>query len=358
MFRHSPMKLLRSLNAFGVLGLLVVPWFGPDISAKEVKLVSWNLETVEDVKIDSRKADFQKLNSKLRPDVLILVELADGPQLNLIAEWLGWKSYYAVASEWHTHNKSSPHLSLETAVISKVPIERVIEYDASPDKRTYSVISNTKSQLPTVREAQLKTRGKGEFGTIGGRDRGTMRVDLTNGLSIFPVHLKSNFIYGCTRMDKAEVIEEHKTNARKRERVMASVAALGAEAVDEGRIAVIAGDFNTAFEKGKAGTEIADCELTYSGCEHEPFPANECVDGDGFDDTLGLLTEGLIYKLKWVVLTEGITKTFDSEVFSDAAIDHFAIPVKWKRAFKETDKAQQTFSSDHFPITTIFIDEK
>ena len=355
--RHSSVKLLRLLFTVGVIGILIAPSPGLNISAKDVKLVSWNFQTHRDVKIESRKSNFRNLDSALQPDVLILVELADGPHLKLIAKWLGWKSYYAVASDWHRHHENMPNASLETAVISKLPIEGVIEFDAGPDDYTYSVFSNTKSQLPTVEEAQLETWGKGEFGTINRRDRGTMRVDLDNGLSIFPVHLKSNYIRGCGRLSEEEVIQEHKENAQKRERIMAAVAKLGAEAVGEGRIVVIAGDLNTAFEEGKAGTEIADCELTYSGCAREPFPPSQCVGGDGFDDTLGMLSEGLIDQHKWSVLTKGVTRTYDSGRFSDAAIDHFAIPVKWKKAFKGTEKAQQTFGSDHFPIMTIFNDE-
>lgn len=370
------MKTHWSRSVAAVLGLAVGVLGGPAVAADEVVLVGWNMQVEVGEAVKSRQADFEALAKALKPDVVVLVELADGPQAELVAKWLGWESYYGVASDWGKHNPRSPYLALETAVISKVPIKQVIEYDASPDKY-HEVFTEAGPLQGRVQEAQLQSAGDGVFGTVAGTDRGTMRVDLANGLSIFPLHLKSNRNNSCMKINgrvrsarreghvPEELLrkqtegfpaatEEHKENAEKRERVMAATARLGAAATQDGRVAVIIGDLNTAFEPGKVGIEEGDCKLQNFSCVAGPFPQSACADGDGFDDTLGMLTAGLIDGQRWVVLTENIGRTYQDKVYADHAIDHFAVPAAWAGRFTSTAKAQDTFGSDHFPIRTVY----
>ena len=112
-----------------------------------------------------------------------------------------------------------------------------------------------------------------------------MRVDLENGLTIFPIHLKSNANGVCfdTR-DAADLLDsldlpplptladiqsignqdkaaEDLLNSVKRERVIAAIKKVADTAVQQGRTVLLAGDFSPSFEPGKVGTAIADCQV-------------------------------------------------------------------------------------------------
>ena len=204
-----------------------------------------------------------------------------------------------------------------------------------------------------------------------------MRVDLEGGLTIFPVHLKSNRNGTCANLSNARraltaagidvpiavdpalsngfgaATREHLRNAQKRERVMAATIRVAEQAVSEGRTVLIAGDYNTAFEPGKAGRNLDDdCSLQDFSCGKAPFPAPAC-NGDGFDDTLAMLEEGLIEASRWTVLSAALPRTFDDTAFADLAIDHMAVPTNQADSFGTATRADETYGSDHFPIITV-----
>ncbi|WP_298362801.1 hypothetical protein [uncultured Litoreibacter sp.] len=364
---------LISTTAFA----LMVSMAATTALAEDIRIVSWNASPNFAEALSNRLSDFSDLDADLQPDILILVETGGDLEVRMIAEQLGWEDFTAVTSNWAIADKNV-FFSLEAAVISRIPIVQVVEYDASPDG--HHEVFGPEGDIPgLVSEEILTADGIVGFGdTLAKTDRGTMRVDLENGLSIFPLHLKSNRNSACSDLSTAlrtmnrlgftidpnatmapdagfeGATLAHLSNAAKRERVMAATARIAASVVQDGRVPVIAGDMNTSFEPGKAGTAVEDCELQEFTCDRAPFPASACTGADGFDDTLGMLTAGLIAEQIWTVLTEGLGRTYDSTDFSDLAIDHFAVPVEVSDSFSTATKADRVYGSDHFPIITVY----
>jgi hypothetical protein len=126
-------------------------------------------------------------------------------------------------------------------------------------------------------------------------------------------------------------------------------------------VPIIAGDFNTGFEPGKAGNSFADCTLQNFSCESGPFPALACRDGDGYDDTLAILENGLVGDVRWAVLSKDLLRTYQGDErpqYADRAIDHIAVPLPHMSRFTVaerpgSDKGDR-FGSDHYPITTTY----
>jgi hypothetical protein len=262
-------------------------------------------------------------------------------------------------------------------VISKLPIVKAVEYDSSPDGYE-EAFSHKGSLAGVVSEKELSSTGIKGFGEpLAKTDRGTMWVDLANGPTIFPLHLKSNRNEACQKLEDAvktlrrfglpvpanansflqkgfaRATAEHVANAKKRERVMAATVRVANEAAGEGRIVVIAGDLNTSFEPGKFGNKVSDCTLTDFSCAKAPFAASACR-GDGYDDTLGMLEEGLVGDFKWKVLSRGLRRTYSDKAFGDFAIDHIAVPVAHAASFSPAHRALELYGSDHFPIFATF----
>lgn len=377
-YSRGSMSRIANSACFGaILGVVVIVAIMAPAIADALTIVSWNAKAALAERLESRLGEIKRMAEDLNADVLVLVEVGGNAETKMIAEGLGWKSFYAVASNWAIATDSI-YKALEAAIISKIPIQKVTEYDASPDGY-HEVFSEQGELRGRVNEQLLSLQGIAGFGNrLGSHDRGTMRVDLANDLSIFPVHLKSNRNSACIALDDAVAFhkrhgyrfdpallsakkdgfpgatKERIKNAEKRERVIAAVSRLGADAVTEGRVVVLAGDMNTAFEHGKFGMEIADCVLRDFTCEKGPFPASACEPGDGFDDTLGILVGGLVGGMEWIVLSRKLDRTFKDGRFADLAIDHIAVPAQFGRYFSSALKAKETYGSDHFPITTIF----
>lgn len=350
----------------------------------ETRIVTWNAQAELGESIQERILDFGAFAQTVQPDVVVLIEMNGEAGVEAFADQLGWDNHYSITSNLGKLS-GSVFSALEMAVISKMPIIRAIEHDANVDG-THSVRRNGRALGAPIEEKKLSSHQIKGFGSpLHHTDRGTVRVDLLNGLSIFPVHLKSNRLSKCDLAEDAlEMIEEsgfelsatlkqqlseayakgsasvtieRKKNALKRERVMAAVARQASRAmIRENRVPVILGDFNTAYEAGKVGFSIEDCELQAFSCNKQPFPASACTDGDGFDDTLGLLETGLVENTKWTVLSKELGRTYVDTVFSDAAIDHIAVPLAVADKFSRAEIVGQPFGSDHFPVVTVFND--
>ena len=365
--------MLHKFYCFAVLAAMIAL----PTNADPLTIVSWNASPESAETFERRVADIRDLNTDLAPDILIVLETTGKDGIQWITEALEWDSYYAIVSDFASH-PTNAFFALETAVISKVPIESVIEYDASPDG-TAPIISSENGFNVPIAEIALSSSGISGFSeTVAQSDRGTLRVDLKGGLTIFPIHLKSNRNGACGNLRnagralKAAGIEvpasvgaalsggflvatrEHVRNAQKRERVMAATIHVAEDAINEGRSVMIAGDYNTAFEPGKAGRKLdEDCRLLEFSCDKAPFPASACT-GDGFDDTLAMLEDGLVGSSRWTILTADLPRTFDDPAFADLAIDHMAVPTEVSDRFVKATRAGKTYGSDHFPIISIF----
>ena len=349
----------------------------------ETKIVVWNAQASLEESTQERLDDFRAFADGTDPDIVILIEMSGENSVESFVSQLNWPEVYYVTSDLATLS-TNVFFALEMAVVSKIPIKSVVEYDTSTDG-AHPIRTKPGTPLNSVREERLRSDGIPDFGqTLSSRDRGTIRVDLDNGLSIFPVHLKSNRVGACSAPGEAlRVIEEngfdlsptlknqlenayekgfpqatasHVSNAEQRERGIAAIARVAQDAIDEGRHAIIAGDFNTSYEKGKTGNLASDCILKDLSCEKAPFPEIACSDGDGFDDTFAILEQGYAATSTWNVLSKALPRTYQDPAFADAAIDHIAVPNSSKEVFTDAKRIDQLFGSDHYPISVTFID--
>lgn len=376
------MRISRSLLA----ALTIYSGSLTAVYGQEKKIVSWNAEAALLEGIVQRRSDFKALVDDLKPDVIVLLEVAGLAEAQEIAKSLGWNKYHGFVTNWNVAEQNL-FFSLEAAVISKDPIEKVIEYDASPDG-AHPVFTEQGFVTDIVSEEQLTSSGISGINPLGAGDRGTVRVDLGNQLSIFPVHLKANPSEKCgdlgtaiTTLEEMRIpvpelaqtmyrdgfpgaTKDHKNNAIKRERVIGAVVNVAEVAVRAGRSVIIAGDFNTSFEPGKAGHEFKDCILQNFSCKPAAFPEDSCRDGDGFDDTLAILENGLVGDSKWAILSKDLPRTYfersNPPVFADLAIDHMAVPRQSQNKFAPAKRASKEpvnfkiYGSDHYPISTVY----
>ena len=359
--------LFRALaSALFLFGTTATAAFG------ETRIVAWNVSPISDEGLADRADAFAALGRDLDPDVVVLVETTGLEGARTVGRLMGWTDYYVAVSDWR-RSRTNPFFALEVAVLSKVPIERVVEYDPSPDGTLRVVDQDGRPTGAEVEEIQPDTRGVAGVDPLARTDRVTMRVDLANGLTVLPVHLKSNRNGACYAADAAldtlrrmglpapdgledtlatgfdRATGERRSNALKREWVMAAVKTAGDAAVAEGRTVLIAGYFNTTFEQGLVGSSFEDCELADYGCAKGPFPAEACR-GDGYDDTFAILTEPLIGTTRWTIPTRNLPRTFDDKAFADRAIDHMAVPNSQTELFGPASRSDATYGSDHYPI--------
>jgi hypothetical protein len=369
---------------FRPIALMIVSCLGfvsPAV-AESVRIVSWNVSPSLYEKMERREANIRTMRDELNPDVLVLVEVAGIEELRRIVNSLGWERYHAVITDWSQLNENV-HFALEAAVISKIPIIRAIEYDAARTDGHSEVFTQAGVVPGLVTEEVLSADGIKGFGSsLRWTDRGTIRVDLANGLTIFPLHLKSNFNAACKALEDAaagikssglppyepiqrlldngftKATEERLSSALKRESVMAAVVRV-AEQVSDDRTTILAGDWNTSYEPGLYGSKPEDCKLADYSCKPGPIPSGACTGADGYDDTIGgILEAGLTGSTRWTVLTKGLGRTYRSsqrpDPFADLAIDHFAVPETAATRFAPASKGSDTFGSDHFPIVTVW----
>lgn len=345
------------------------------VKAEELTIAAWNIRASIYEQIERRHNDFAALNRDIAPDVLLLVEVPGSEELERLAKALGWPEYHAVISDLGVV-RDEAFQGLEVAVISKVPFASVTEYDVSTGDGVGSVLG-TFGPLK-VEEAKLETAGIENISKVDGAQRGTLRVELENGLVVYPVHLKSNSNWRCGDVSKAistfeminstvpqtlrdaynngfdKATDTHRRNALKREAVIAAVKLLADRDVAAGRTVLIGGDFNASFEPGKAGTSFEDCALANFSCERGPFPPQACQPEDGFDDTLAILEQGLIGSGRYHFLTRDLKSTYNSDVFYDAAIDHLVVPEAMAGRFTKGKSSSEYYGSDHRLVFTVF----
>lgn len=370
---------MRALSLIVALSCALLA--GPALA--QTKIVVWNAQASLDERTLNRLDDFKAFAETTDPDVIVLIEMSGEASVEHFVGTLDWDEAYYVSSDL-SELSTNVFFALEMAVISKRPIKQVIEYDTSVDG-VHAVRTKSGDVLNIVKEELLTSDKIPVFGQpLSKRDRGTIRVDLDNGLSLFPVHLKSNRVGVCSdprdalRTIKANGFDlseallaqlegaystgfpkataGHLSNAEQRERVMAAVARVAQDAIDDGRHAVILGDFNTSYEPGKKGDLPSDCTLSDFSCAKAPFPEEACVGGDGYDDTLSILEKGYAAEAKWSVLSEGLPRTYDDTAFADAAIDHIAVPISSTSRFSKAVRVDQLFGSDHYPVSVEFSD--
>jgi len=295
--------------------LLVPSW---KAQAADVRIVSWNVReafTPADVAVRAR--DFEKFANDLRPDILLLQEIASCAAAEGIRNLMRLNGYRVACSDFSPDGNR--HGSFEVAVISRFPIEGATEFDPSPD-----------TSLPGVAEVPLIPAGGVPATSV---DRGFLWARVPDlGLSVAVVHLKSS---------RGSAGRADADNAMQREAVMSAVAArVGEErAARPHELVLVAGDFNVGHsDRRKNGTDLQrDCFAN-------------CGGADGYDDTHAILGRGLVNGLPMRNLTASIrTSTYPS--FPGSPIDNIYV-LGGEPRYAPARKASATYGSDHLAVWT------
>lgn len=155
------MKLLKICIVFL---LILSPAVTTVAQARTLRIVVWNIENATVSKVASQSRDIQNLGRDLRPDILVLEEVSGGAAAaQAVANALGWTDAYIAVSDFFPHSEKKPYCTQDFAVISKVPIVSVIEYDARSDGYTVPVTGPGGFKLQ-VQEEYLTADGISGFG--------------------------------------------------------------------------------------------------------------------------------------------------------------------------------------------------
>lgn len=170
----------------------------------ETKVVAWNASPQLLESDTARAKDLAQLNAALSPDVLILIEVAGQAEAKALAAGLGWPEFHQAVSDWARINEKV-HFAPETAIESKVPIQQVIEVDASKDGFLPVIdVSGSELAIP-FSELEVDIQGIPGEGRLEWYDRVSVCVDLENGLPVFPVHMKSNHNSTCIAAEEVNI---------------------------------------------------------------------------------------------------------------------------------------------------------
>jgi hypothetical protein len=371
------------------------------VLARDLRIATWNLGAPWDGNIESGEYDFRKASQEVGADIYVLQEVNSLLIAKRIAELLKVPSPDIAVSDFSPPSGAEIFFSLETAVISSVPILRATELEFSRNDQhgplvNDSAIAVSRGRLK-VPQAVSQTFDEGiEDGLRG--SRGALRVELANRLIIYAVHAKSERSNYCAALQdaaikinqalepqtmpagSAEAIQsltaalealkalaaaEEETsfsrewirNAQKREALFASLADKVAEDVKAGFTVAVMGDFNIPINDPRSGKSIApedECNPTRS-CSMM-VEDRKCGGKDGLDDSHFLISGGLRQDLKMRPLTKDLTVTLTGAFAS--AIDHIYVAGPNSDRFSLADTRQdgggKGFGSDHLPVITTF----
>ncbi len=279
------------------------------------RIVTWNVrEIFTPLDAERRTADLEAAADALSPDILLIQEVASCDAAGAVRNLMGLRDFHLACSDFD--KDGGQHSAFEVAIISRYPLEDVVEFDPSPDGR------GTNKEEPLRQVAGVPPVGVA---------RGFLRARVPAlNLAVSVVHLKSSQGAGG---------KEDRKNASQREYVAGAVAADAARhAVSwPDHAYVVAGDFNVGHsDRRKNGTSLAsDC---YADCSGK----------DPYDETHALLGGGLVEGLRMRNLAAGIKdSTYPS--FPGSPIDNIYVLDPQKR-FSAASKAPKTFGSDHLAV--------
>ncbi len=387
-------------------------------SETKLRVVNWNVKAGSVENVLQRKAGISALKGRVPIDILVLQEINSFASVQLIAEYLGMKDSYIAVSNFGSDAKSI-FLGLETAVISRVPIVAVSEYQQRFDGKL-----DPNGPITIDSSGEIKFRVNEDIEELivpqdvitDSNDaekrvsRGLLRVELKNGLIIYPIHLKSNLPSLCFNVNRGlsdtlsslnkikvsvpEVSEKvdvaveairklvrvdgtnkeaitrrlvqeklpgftemHAATAASRENGTAALAKLVASDLKNKNVKgiIVAGDFNTPIdEPSKTGIDLkVDCMPQPMSCDTKIVP-DTCGDKDGFDDTHFILSGGVVGGLKMKAMFTKAEPTHTGEDFAESPIDNIyvaggiASKVVGARILKGSGEI--AFGSDHFPL--------
>jgi endonuclease/exonuclease/phosphatase family metal-dependent hydrolase len=295
------------------------------VAADNLRIVTWNARELFNVEmVEGRRSDLQAFAQEATPDILFLQEVTSIEVVNAIRDEMGLNGFFTVSSDF-AQDDHREFESLEVGIISRFPLDQVIEFDPSPDNRGDDEPDEASLPMPLLR------LGVEPVPT----DRGFLwaRIDQIR-TTVAVVHLKSS-------RGKIGLADEH--NAEEREFVTAAVAA----GVNEDRqllpgyTFMVAGDFNVGCaDEGKLGIDLsADCLR------------KDCSGADRYDETHALLSEGLIGGLRMRNLTLAIAEaTFVGGFQQSGPIDNIYVEGALRDRFADAVKAHSSHGSDHFAV--------
>lgn len=332
--------LHRLLAGVGLLLLLSAA------QTAEIRVMTWNIEGGD----ASPEVIAQRVGQALAEvgpvAVLVLQELVEQEQVEAAAGAGGFRHWAMSDFSPPVHITGAWHKSLEVAILSRLPIEAVAEWDTTgprPDGDRYPPRTSAPGR-PTD-----SLRLKQDTGDPPPA-RGFLRVDLANGWRIYGVHWKSSGGQDCTAEDRE--------SARVREIQAAGLAADAADALDQGRTLMIAGDFNIQAPGRvlRVGTDPQqDCAPTAGICQGICGPGGR----DGYDDSIALLL-GIGSSAR--LLSDALDSTYVLRRFPGGAIDHILVAGPQAAGFSAATtppvNGKRWHGADHRPVLTRWNDDR
>jgi endonuclease/exonuclease/phosphatase family metal-dependent hydrolase len=301
------------------------PGWSQDI--QHLRIVNWNAQALfEPSAAQTRTTDFQQFAQDLKPDILLLQEVTKLATVEKVRDLMGLEGYHIVMSDFE-QNDGGAFNALEVAIISRLPVANVLEFDRSPDNQPGDPAEQKleRVDLPGIAET--------------GVSRGFLYAEVPEvNLTLIVTHLKSS---------NGLVGEPDRQNAQKRELVAAAIA----EHVDEiltragnGQTVLVAGDFNVGETDAAKNGRVLDEDRVDSQA------------GDRYDDTHAILSAGLIGGLRMASLTKSLgQETYVGAPFPGTGpIDVIYVAGPRVSQFTLAGAGSHAYGSDHLPVFTTF----
>lgn len=324
---HSAFRIPHSaLVPLLLIGLLFTA-AGP-LAAEDVRIATWNVhEGMSVEKLAERADDLRQMAAAVRPDVLLVQEVTSLKVVEAVRDLMGLKGYYCACSDFNPGDQPD-FAFFEVGIISRWPLDQVIEYDVTPDNADKP---GTPDELPLNPLLKLGIRKPPED------VRGFLwaRIDQLK-LTTAVVHLKSS--------RGANSGPDDRMNAMKREYVAGAMAA----GVVEDRLAwpgyscILGGDLN-----------VGHSDLSKNGSQLDVDFDHAAPGQDGYDDTHAIFRGGVVYGLKMLNLV-GHTREPTFPAFPSTPIDNLYVTGPGEKNFAPATIIPNTFGSDHRPVVTVY----
>ena len=312
-FGSNTYRLLFSA-AFSSLLLLPLSSCAIEPVDAAVTVATWNVGFIDRNVGDLDIPDF--LN-EVDFDILLVNEVQQQSDLDALKAAMGREAFFTSISTF-VPGSSNPG-DLEVGIISRFPLNNIVEFDRSPDNAG----DNTERRLERVDQPGIADVGVG---------RGFLVAEVSE-LNLFVIvsHFKSS---------RGQSGPSDFGNAQKRELVAAAVATHALELLEEnpGHTVLFGGDVNVGIaDSGKNGTDLTDDR------------------NDGYDDTHALLGDGLIGGLRMRSLVQAVDSTFvGNDNIPDfpgtGAIDVLYAVGELAEAFSPAVATSDRFGSDHLAV--------
>ncbi len=279
-------------------------------------IANWNAALIRQAVTD---LDLSGIAQEIDADIWLLQEVKQQSDIDSIARGLGLNGASTAISSFQNGTGN-----LEVGIISRFPLTNIVEFDQTPDG---SVSGTTEQQLNPPNIPGIASRSVG---------RGFLVAEIPS-LNTFVIvsHFKSSLgRSGPSDFD----------NAEKRELVAAAIV----EEVDAllnanpNATIIFGGDVNVGVsDTSKNGDDLADDRI------------------DGYDDTLAILGDGLVNRIKMRSLAQGLPSTFvgfnNRPRFPAAgAIDVLFIDGALRNDFTPAKVSRQPYGSDHLAVFASF----